>query len=850
MPSGSVSSLPGPRDGLPAPPPGRSRSWLIPAVGAVTALAIWALLATDAWRMRVDGLADADRAAATLAQVLEEQTLRTVHGIDAALLSLGAAVPRSASGEPVADPATDGLIRSRLGSLPYVRALGVADRTGRLVQGQVRGITGAEPLRVSFADRELFLVHRDGTAQGLYVGPPERGPVTGRWAVFVSRRLEDRQGRFTGVVGAALEPEYFQRYYAGLAQRPGESLALLTRNGILVARHPHVPGAIGGSLAEARLFRELLAQSANGTFRAVSPVDRVPRHLAYRSVSGLQLVVVAGVSEEQALAAWREALVTHGSAGLIATVAVALLGALLARQRARREALTRALAEREGRFRALVEHAGEGVALFSAEGVAVYATPPAARMLGVEVHDWVGRHLLEQVHRADRPAVEAALRGLLDRPGATDTLRAQVRHRDGSWRHLEGTLTNLLHEPAVRAIVANIRDVTERERLEAELREAQKMEAIGRLAGGLAHDFNNLLTVITGRSEMLLAQPALSERQHRDVELIRRAAERAGTLTSQLLAFGRKQLLRPRPTDLNAMVGGMVPVLQQVVGERVEVQTRIEPGAGWVMADPGQLEQALLALAANARDAMPDGGGLTLATSAAPPAGSPTDQPGTPAGPRARLAVSDTGQGMDAKTRQHLFEPFFTTKRLGRGTGLGLASVHGIVAQSGGQIVVDSLPGRGTTFEIYLPAIPAPASVAVAGTAAASRPRGTETILLVEDEEGVRELARDILRDCGYTVLEAPGPEEALALAAGAGAPVHLLLTDVIMTAMNGKALADRLTRARPGLRVLYMSGYTDDALADHGVLEPGIAFIEKPFTAAGLATKVRQVLDAPGGNP
>jgi PAS domain S-box-containing protein len=508
-----------------------------------------------------------------------------------------------------------------------------------------------------------------------------------------------------------------------------------------------------------------------------------------------------------------------------------------------RKQAVEAMQESEERYRRLIELMPDGVAVHQ-DGVVRMANLAGARMLGYDSPaEVIGRPLLSLVHPEDRAAVLERTRALLQRGETVPPLEERFLRRDGSVIDVEVAVARFLlgGKPAVLVVV---RDVAERLRLEEQLRQAQKMEAIGRLAGGISHDFNNLLTAINGYADLLLHTLDGSDPMRQGIEAISQAGRRAAGLTQQLLAFGRKQVMEMRVLDLSARLEDLASLLQRIIGEDIELLVMPNDEAGNVRVDPAQMEQVIVNLAVNARDAMPEGGRLTVAL-----ANVELDESYTQNHPEVRpgryvlLSVSDTGRGLSPEARRHLFEPFFTTKETG--TGLGLATVYGIVKQFEGHIQVYSEQGLGTTFKIYLPRVSERASPSDVLPTAGEWPRGSETVLVVEDNEMVRNLAFRVLSAQGYTVLEAERGDVALELAGAHREPIQLLLTDVVMPQMSGRVLLERIQADRPDIRVLYMSGYTDDVIAHHGTLEPGTPFLQKPFTPQALAQKVRAVLDA-----
>jgi PAS domain S-box-containing protein len=515
----------------------------------------------------------------------------------------------------------------------------------------------------------------------------------------------------------------------------------------------------------------------------------------------------------------------------------------------------RQLQESERLFHLIGENAADLIAVVDAKGKRLYNSPSYEKILGYSPEDLASSMGLEQVHPEDRDKVLAASEEA-KRTGVSQRLEYRMRHKGGAWRILESTASAVRNASgeAERLVIVN-RDITERKQAEEELqerehqlRQAQKMEAVGRLSGGIAHDFNNLLSVIIGYADEMDDSRGDAEKLRRNTEQIKKAGLRAAALTRQLLAFSRQQVLQPRILDLNGVVTDLAKMLRRLIGEDVELTLKLDPATGRVKADQSQLDQVIVNLVVNARDAMPEGGTLTIETTKTELTGKQTARmPYVQPGSYVRLIVTDTGTGMDAETVTRIFEPFFTTKEKGKGTGLGLATVYGIIKQSGGYIWVSSEPGKGTSFKIFLPQVAETASEVSAKIETAPASVGTNTVLLVEDEESLRDLTSELLERRGYRVLAAADGAQALEAARRFRGPIHLLLTDVVLPGIGGPVLAKQLSTERPGMKTLFMSGYSEFNSSGHPGLPTDARLLQKPFSKETLLRDVAEVLSSTG---
>ncbi|MGE5570026.1 MAG: ATP-binding protein, partial [Rhodospirillales bacterium] len=519
----------------------------------------------------------------------------------------------------------------------------------------------------------------------------------------------------------------------------------------------------------------------------------------------------------------------------------------LAAEVAERKRAEEQLAEINQRLQAVIDASPLAIARIDLEGRVQSWNRAAEEMTGYKAEEVVGRTI--DTIDAWAPMLTPERLEAMAQGKTLNGTEFTLRRKDASAMHMRvWTAPVRTAAGKVSGEIVVAADFSEQRRLQEQFIQAQKMEAIARLAGGAAHDFNNVITVISGYGQILRDAVADIPQLKEAAEEVLKAADRAAGLASQLLVFSRRQVIQPQVLDLNVVVSNLKRMLGRILGEDIELEAKLTADLGLVRADPGQLEQVIVNLALNARDAMPEGGRLTIETTNTQLDEASARRLGLPPGPYTVIAVSDTGAGMSPEVQSHMFEPFYTTKERGRGTGLGLSTAYGIVKQHGGEILVHSELGRGSTFTIYLPQTAEAAAAPAAGeTAAAPLPQGSETVLVVEDEEGVRKLVRSVLELNGYRVLEADSGETAMEISAAHDEKIDLLVTDVVMPKMSGRELADALGLLRPDIKVLFLSGYADRAIIEHGILDTGAAFMQKPFTPQDLARKVREVLDVNG---
>ena len=745
------------------------------------------------------------------------------------------------------------------------------DRQGKPVLSAGQRFGGEEHLRritgemLQADDVVLRDFHRDSPSGPVHLG------------LNVALRLAPDEAPF-GVLTTGIDPETY--LYPLLESWPAASTSgetvLVRRDGNEAVFLSRLRGRNDSSVnfrVPMSRWEIAVVQAAEGHEGNIEALDYrgVPVFAAVRRVPDTPWYLVAKIDEDEVHMPVRRRSLMLGLGAVSLILAVGAMIVLWWRRqqfefyreryeaeierRAVEERAADALQESESRFRAIFEQAAIGMADSSLDARFTRVNQRFCKIMGYSREELFGLTFREITHPDDMAQDERIVAELLSGERSSLTVEKRYLRKDGSvvWANL---MLSLRRSPFGDPLhfVAVVEDITgqkraedERRQLERQLLQAQKMESVGRLAGGVAHDFNNHLAVINGYCAMLLDAMGPDDALREQVDEILLAGNRAAALTQQLLAFSRKQVAAPRVISLNDVVAEAGKMLSRLIGDDIEIVAHFDPGLGSVVADPSQMNQVLMNMAINARDAMPGGGRIIIETSNTDlDEGYAAQHAGVAAGPYVLLSITDTGAGMTQDVAQHIFEPFFTTKDMGVGTGLGLSTVYGIVKQAGGWIWVYSEPGKGSTFKVYLPRAggapePLPAPVSAAETL-----RGTETVLVVEDQPEVRRLTLAVLRSCGYRLLEAANGSEALSLSEGYSGPIHLLITDVVMPGMAGRELATRLLALRPSLKTLYTSGYTANAIAHQGVLDPGVAYLPKPFSPTQLAAKVREVLLEP----
>ena len=872
--------------------PSSIRSKLI-LLGVLAFLPVVLLTVFNSWNLRRLEAADAKERMAKIldfAILHEEEVVREAHRILATL----AEVPNLLKG---GKPASEVLVRLLKNSPEYTN-FAVAGPDGHV-------IASAVPLlkALNFSDRPYFqdVLKSKSFAISQYLV----GRITGKPIVVFGYPVLDRQGNVAAVLIAPLDLSRVTRFEAEIAvQTPASSSYVkLDRHGNVLTAYPDAQVFGKGHPLEKSLF-DRISEEKKGTFQVAGAdgVERLYLFASYQSPmnkeGGFVLLGIptkalfAGIDRQLAMnltvlaliAVLFLAIMRFGGNSMIARPAGNLVDASkrlaagdlaarsgigsiqgefgqlgrafdeMAEEIQRRQDDSRriqeTLRESETRYRSIFDSSADGIVIVDPEtATPIEFNEQACTQLGYTREEF-GRLKISDIDLLEgTEEVKAHIRKIMS--NGYDEFETVHRTQHGKQRnmHVKAQYISVggksVYHCIWRDITEQKRAEAEKERLQAQLQQAMKMEAVGRLAGGVAHDFNNLLTVITGYSELLLQKIGKESPMHREVEEIQRAGERAASLTQQLLAFSRKQIIEPKVLQLDSLVAEMHKMLTRLIGEDISLQAITGRSLGSVKVDPGQIQQILMNLVVNARDAMPDGGKITIETGNVDLGeGYCALHPYVTPGRFVMLAVSDTGKGMSEEVKAQIFEPFFTTKERGSGTGLGLATTYGAVKQAGGSIEVYSEVGIGTTLRIYLPRIEEEAVKPEKVDRRSNLPGGTETVLLVEDEETLRTLCERILGELGYTVLPAGNGAEAIALARKYGDRIDLLLTDVVMPGMNGSELATQLVLHHPEMKVLFMSGYTDDAITRHGVLDEGVSFIGKPFTPAALARKVREVLD------
>jgi PAS domain S-box-containing protein len=772
-------------------------------------------------------------------RLLAEQTAASLDSVD---LILRAVHSKSASELAAIEPK----LRDELSRIPHIAALTVLDARGQVV-ARSSEIPAFDP---DVVEPPYFAAHRDAAGAPLHLGEPYRVAPGGQWRVVLSRRLADADGRFGGVVAAAIGLDAFDRLYRTIDLGDGGFITLLSSKGTLITRVPDPGNARGRKFPGGRIMAGV---DRDGRFEGwtTSPITDERVLLATSAVRGFPLLVASGANEAAVFAPWRdEAWLVFDRTLLTSAAMLALIG-LAAWGLKRRE---RALARSWRRYQAMIEHSSDALILSRPTmGGILYASPAIERLLGFGMEELRGTEVMDLVHPEQRETALRLRAELMRSPGKVSVDEVRVRHKDGSYRWVELTRKNLLHEPSVRAVVFNFRDITERkqaeaerQRLESRLRQAEKLEAVGRLAGGIAHDFNNILGGILGYAEMLAENAPAGSPLKRYAQNVLTGANRASGLVEQILSYSRSQRGKRVPVELGCIVAETLELVRGSLPPGIRLESEFSSSPIYVVGDPTQLHQVTMNLCTNACHAMGEGGALRVRLEPVEVATERALAHNTlHAGTYARLTVEDTGSGMDDATLARIFEPFFTTKEVGKGTGLGLALVYGIVTDSAGAIDVASAPGRGSTFAIYLPRVvgieeQAPAVAEDLAAAPVARGRG-ERVLVVDDEEALVAVTSEALRRFGYEPVGCS--DGAAALAAFDGGRIDAVIADEVMPGLSGTQLARALRRRRADLPIVLVSGYTGPMLSERALAVGVTEILKKPVQSRDIASALARVL-------
>ena len=798
-------------------------------VGINIAAAIW-----DVRKARDRTESRALRDYSNMTRVLAEQTAASLDSVDLIL--------RAVQGKSAAELAEiEPRLRDELARIPHIASLTVLDARGQ-VRARSSGTPAYDP---DVPERPYYLAHRDGNGDVLHLGDPYRVSPGGQWRVVLSRRLADAGGNFNGVVAAALDLEAFDRLYHAIDLGEGGFITLLSSRGKLITRVPEPGTARGREFPGGRIMEGV---NRFGRFEGWtdSPITNQRVLLATAPVRGFPLLVASGSNEQAVLAPWRDEAWLVFDRTLLTSAAMLGLIALAAWGLARRE---RALARSFRRYQSMIEHSSDALILSrpTQDGI-LYASPAIERLLGYTMGELRGREVMDLIHPEERENALRLRAELMRQPGKVSVDDVRVRHKDGSYRWIELTRKNLLHEPSVRAVVFNFRDITERkqaeaerQRLETRLRQAEKLEAVGRLAGGIAHDFNNILGGILGYAEMLAEKAPAGSPLKRYAENVLTGANRASGLVAQILSYSRSQRGKRVPANLTRAVAETLELVRGSLPAGIRLEAEFSSQPIHVVGDPTQLHQVTMNLCTNACHAMGEHGTLRVRLEAVEIAAErPLLHATLHTGSYARLTVEDTGSGMDEATLARIFEPFFTTKEVGKGTGLGLALVYGIVTDSGGAIDVSSTPGRGSVFAIYLPRVEAPALAESLATGPVARGQG-ERVLVVDDEEALVAVTSEMLKHFGYEPVGCA--DGAAALAAFDAGPIDAVIADEVMPGLSGTELARQLRRRRADLPIVLVSGYTGPMLTERALAAGVSEILKKPVQSRDIAAALARLL-------